>query len=114
MHSSWIKYRKDYQSYLKIEKSLSPNSIEAYIRDFDKLTQYLEHIDSNKSALEIQLSDLQNFISWIHNMGIAARSQARVICIRNFFFFLILEDDIQQDPSELLELRKLEKSYLKF
>jgi integrase/recombinase XerD len=110
LHSSWIKYKKDYQSYLKIEKALSPNSVEAYARDMDKLTQYLEHIDSNKRAEEIELKDLQNLIKWISEMGISARSQARIISgIRNFFFFLILEDIITQDPSELLELPKIGK-----
>ncbi|MEZ4924228.1 MAG: site-specific integrase [Crocinitomicaceae bacterium] len=110
MHSSWIKYKKDYQSYLKIEKALSPNSVEAYLRDVDKLIQYLEFIGSDKSAEQVKLKDLQDMIKWISEMGISARSQARIISgIRNFFFFLILENTIKQDPSELLELPKIGK-----
>ncbi|MCB9222944.1 MAG: site-specific tyrosine recombinase XerD [Crocinitomicaceae bacterium] len=105
-----MKYKKDYQSYLKIEKALSPNSVEAYLRDVDKLIQYLEFIGSDKSAEQVKLKDLQDMIKWISEMGISARSQARIISgIRNFFFFLILENTIKQDPSELLELPKIGK-----
>jgi integrase/recombinase XerD len=110
LHSSWLKYRKDYQNYLKIEKSLSANSVEAYLRDFDKLTQFLEHSSSELSPLEISLKDLQKMLSWINELGISARSQARIISgIRNFFFYLILEDEILDDPSELLEQPKIGK-----
>lgn len=110
MHSSWIKYRKDYLSYLKIEKALAENSIEAYQRDFDKLVQFLEYKNSEKSATEIKLRDLQEMVQWINEMGIAARSQARIISgIRNFFDFLIIDDVIKIDPSELLELPKIGK-----
>jgi integrase/recombinase XerD len=95
---------------LKIEKSLSANSVEAYLRDFDKLTQYLEVSSSSKKPTEIVLSDLQQMILWISEMGISARSQSRIISgIRNFFFYLLLEDEIKEDPSELLELPKIGK-----
>jgi integrase/recombinase XerD len=110
LHSSWIKYKKDYQSFLKIEKSLSENSILAYIRDYEKLTQFLEYIGSEKKPTEITLKDLQAMIRWINEMGIAARSQARIISgIRNFFEYLVIEDEIKQDPTELLELPKIGK-----
>lgn len=110
MNSSWLKYRKDYQSYLKIEKALSENSVEAYLRDFDKLAQYLEIKKSEKKPTEIHLRDLQEMILWINEMGISARSQARIISgIRNFFEFLVLEDEIKDDPTELLELPKIGK-----
>ncbi|MFT5824440.1 MAG: integrase/recombinase XerD [Crocinitomix sp.] len=110
MHASWIKYRKDYQSYLKIEKSLSENSIVAYLRDYDKLLQYLEMANNTKSPKQIDLGDLQGMIRWISEMGISARSQARIISgLRNFFFFLILEDEIEVDPTELLDLPKIGK-----
>lgn len=76
----------------------------------DKLTQYLDSVESNKSPTEISLNDLQKMVKWISEMGISARSQARIISgIRNFFFFLILEDEIKQDPTELLELPKIGK-----
>lgn len=110
MHSSWIKYRKDYQSYLKIEKSLSSNSVEAYLRDFDKIGQFLDYRNVEKKATDIGLKDLQEMMGWIHEMGIAARSQARIISgIRNFYEFLVLEEEIRQDPTELLEMPKIGK-----
>jgi integrase/recombinase XerD len=110
LHSSWIKYKKDYQSFLKIEKSLSENSILAYIRDYEKLTQFIEYVGSEKKPTEITLKDLQEMIRWISEMGIAARSQARIISgIRNFFEYLVIEDEIKQDPTELLELPKIGK-----
>ena len=86
------------------------NSVEAYLRDFDKLTQYLEFKSSELSPKEIKLSDLQQMLGWINDLGISARSQARIISgIRNFFFYLILEDEILDDPSELLEQPKIGK-----
>jgi integrase/recombinase XerD len=110
LHSSWIKYRKEYQSYLKIEKALSENSVEAYIRDLDKLVEYLQHKGSEKSALQITVGDLKEMMRWIHEMGIASRSQARIISgLRNFFSFLVIEELIRQDPTELLELPKIGK-----
>jgi integrase/recombinase XerD len=95
---------------LKIEKSLSVNSIEAYLRDYDKLIQYLEAHQLNLKPHEIDLAELQEFVRWISDLGIAARSQARIISgLRNFFFYLILEDEIQVDPTELLDLPKIGK-----
>ncbi len=95
---------------MKIEKSLSDNSIEAYLRDYDKLVQYLELSDRIKPPTSIELADLQEMMRWIHELGISARSQARIISgLRSFFFFLILEDEIETDPTELLELPKIGK-----
>ncbi len=89
---------------------MSENSILAYLRDYDKLMQYLEITNNGKSPKEIELSDLQEMIRWISEMGISARSQARIISgLRNFFFFLILEDEIEIDPTELLDLPKIGK-----
>lgn len=107
MSSFWDKYRKDYQNYLKIEKSLSKNSVEAYIHDYDKLANYFTNIQ-NKDPKAIELNDLQSLVKWIAELGISARSQARIISgIRNFFSYLILEDIILDDPTELLELPRL-------
>jgi len=110
LNASWLKYRKDYQSYLKIEKSLSENSVLAYLRDFEKLTDFLDAHKRSKTPQQIELKDLQEMMRWISEMGIAARSQARIISgLRNFFFYLILEDEIETDPTELLELPKIGK-----
>lgn len=106
MHSSWDKYRKDYQNYLKLEKSLSKNSVEAYVRDYDKLADFFK--DTDKKPETIILSDLQSLVKNIAELGISARSQARIISgIRSFYSYLILEDIIMDDPTELLELPRL-------
>jgi integrase/recombinase XerD len=114
LHSSWDKYRKDYQNYLKIEKSLSKNSIEAYMRDFDKLSTFFSEI-SFVLPDKVTLKNLQQMINWISDMGISARSQARIISgVRNFYSYLILEDLIFDDPTELLELPRLGRKLPEF
>jgi integrase/recombinase XerD len=114
LHSSWDKYRKDYQNYLKIEKSLSKNSVEAYMRDFDKLSTYFSEISSILPHL-VTLKKLQQMINWISDMGISARSQARIISgVRNFYSYLIIEDIIFDDPTELLELPRLGRKLPEF
>lgn len=95
---------------MKIEKSLSENSVTAYLRDFDRLTEYLNVLNLDKTPQEIQLADLQGLVRWVSELGISARSQARLISgIRNFFFYLVLEDEIEADPTELLDLPKIGK-----
>ncbi len=80
------------------------------MRDVEKLIQYLESINSELSPEDISLSNLQSFINWINELGISARSQARIISgIRSFYFFLVLENIVENDPSELLELPKIGK-----
>ena len=95
-----------YKQYLKLEKSLSDNTIEAYLTDIDKLFAYLtlENIDYT----EVTLDDLENFSAGLHDIGIHPRSQLRILSgIRSFFRFLILEDYIEKDPTELLESPKI-------
>ena len=92
---------------MKIEKSLSPNSVEAYLRDFDKLAMYFSDIQPNPPE-KINLKDLQGMVKWIAEMGISARSQARIISgIRSFYAYLIIEDLLKDDPTDLLELPRL-------
>lgn len=97
---------KKYLQYLKLEKSLSPNTLDAYMRDLDKLLSFLagEKID----LLQVSLDDLERFAAGLHDIGIHPRSQARIISgIKSFFHFLIIEDYLQTDPSELLESPRL-------
>ncbi len=89
-----------------MEKSLSPNTLEAYLTDLDKLMSFLkqEKID----ILDVCLSDLQHFAAGLHDIGIHPRSQARILSgIKSFFRFLIIEDYLEADPSELLEGPKI-------
>lgn len=99
-----IKYRQ----YLKLEKSLSENTVMAYASDLDKLIQYLK--EENINIMDVSLDDLENFATGLRDIGIHPRSQARILSgIRSFFHFLLIEDYIQQDPSELLESPQIGK-----
>lgn len=91
-----------YKQYLRLEKSLSVNTVEAYLTDLDKLFRFLD--DKGIHKLEAKLEDLEQFSASLHDIGICPRSQARILSgIRSFYHFLILEDELEADPSELLE-----------
>ena len=91
-----------YKQYLRLEKSLSANTVEAYLTDLDKLFRFLD--DEGIHKLEAKLEDLEQFSASLHDIGICPRSQARILSgIRSFYHFLILEDELEADPSELLE-----------
>jgi integrase/recombinase XerD len=104
----WQNYINGFKGYLKLEKSLANNSIEAYCHDIDKFSQYLELSQKNISPEQVTLSDLKEFIHWINDLGLSAKSQARLISgIKAFFKYLVLEDIIRQNPAELLESPKV-------
>ena len=93
---------RNYQRYLKLQRGYSPNTLDAYIRDLLKLINYLEDVD--KHVLHVELADLQHFAASLHDIGIHARSQCRILSgVRSFFRFLELEGYRDDDPSELLE-----------
>ncbi len=99
-------YIKDFVAYLKIEKGLSENSIEAYLNDVLKLENYSRQ--NGKEISDLGYNDLKNFVSELYDLGLSARSQARIISgIKQFYLFLILENILQNDPSELLEMPKI-------
>jgi integrase/recombinase XerD len=104
----WTSYITGFKSYLKLEKSLSPNSVEAYLHDVNLLSQYFEETGLKISPLNVQLLHLQNFIAWINGLGMSAYSQARIISgIKAFFRYLLMENLLENDPSQLLESPKL-------
>ena len=104
--NTWERYIKNFVSFLKIEKGLAENSVLAYQRDVQKLMDFA--IDHNLKTEELSTSDLKSFLSVLHELGLSARSQARIISgIKQFFHFLILENELQNDPSELLEMPKI-------
>lgn len=104
--SNWNRYITDFVSYLKIEKGLSQNSIEAYERDVRKLADYCSPLQLEID--QIQYEHLKNFVAELYDLGLSPRSQARIISgIKQFFLFLLLEHTIQVDPSELLEMPKI-------
>ncbi|RAJ06764.1 integrase/recombinase XerD [Chitinophaga skermanii] len=103
----WTSYLKGYKSYLELERSLADNSVEAYIRDVEKLVQYLQANEITLGPTQLELQHLQQCIQWIAQLGMSATSQARIISgIKGFYRYLILEDIIQEDPTTLLEAPK--------
>ena len=97
---------RKYQQYLKLEKSLSKNTLDAYMTDLDKLLNFLQ--SENIEISDVCLDDLERFSAGLHDIGIHPRSQARIISgIKSFFHFLIMADYLEADPSELLEGPKI-------
>ena len=104
--SNWSRYITEFVSFLKIEKGLSSNSIIAYQNDVDKLANYC--MEKNIRVKDVQYAQLKLFVTELYDLGLSARSQARVISgIKQFFSYLMLENLITQDPSSLLEQPKL-------
>lgn len=103
----WEPYKKGFKAYLQLEKSLSDNSVQAYLRDMELLTNYLQESAALKNPAEIKLKDLQQFIKWIAELGMTASSQARIISgVRAFYKYCLLEDISKTDPTALLEAPK--------
>jgi integrase/recombinase XerD len=103
----WEAYKKGYKAYLRLEKSLSDHSVEAYLHDVTKLTQYLQVTNNEKNPASLTLKDLQAFVKWIGELGMGATTQARIISgIRSFYKYLLTEQLVTIDPSTLLEAPK--------
>lgn len=100
----WQSYIRSYQNFLRLEKSLSENTINAYLRDVRKLTDYLEDQKIDASPKMLTSEHLEDFIFSLNKSGISSNSQARLISgLKSFYRFLLLEDAIETDPTELLE-----------
>lgn len=103
---NWEHYIKDFVSYLKIEKGLAENSVLAYQRDVEKLHDFSRGLI--QSPVQINSDHLKEFITELYDLGLSPRSQARIISgIKQFYSYLLLEDEIKDDPSELLEMPSL-------
>jgi len=101
---NWTPYTRGFTAFLKLEKSLSENSIEAYEHDVTKLIQFLELQQLDFQPHDVKLAHLQDFLKWINELGMSARSQARIISgLKTFFKYLLLENIIRVNPAELLE-----------
>lgn len=104
MNSLWNTYIQNYKTYLFVDKSLSVNTINSYITDVTKLCNYFEAL----SPKEITTLDLQAFLGWIHECGLCPHTQARTLSgIKGFFYYLLDENIISSNPSELIESPKL-------
>ena len=106
----WDVYKKGYKAWLQLEKSLSDNSVEAYLHDLHKLTEYLQFKELKITPAEIDLNELEQFLKWIHGLGMTATSQARIISgLRSFYKYCLLEQVAETDPTVLLESPKLKR-----
>ena len=101
---NWEEGKKGFENYLKLEKSLSQNSIAAYINDLSKLIAYLDKNHSKVNPLKVKLEHLKGFIAWLNEREISPRTQARTISgIKSFYKYLLIEGKISSDPTALVE-----------
>lgn len=106
----WRPILKGFKAYLILERSLSDNTVEAYLNDLNKLISFFALKEKSVNPSDIQLSDLQEFLMWLYQLGLGARSQARLIsALKTFYKYLLLEDMVSSDPTELLDAPKLSR-----
>lgn len=106
----WNNLIEQFESFLRIEKSLSERSVEAYRNDVYKLTEFLSQRHPAVTPSEIQMEDLRQFISHLHDLGIGNRTQARIISgIKAFFQYLVFDNQVDSDPAQLLEIPRIER-----
>jgi integrase/recombinase XerD len=107
----WDVYKKGFKAYLQLEKSLSSNSIEAYLLDVTKLTEYLLYRNETKTPSEITIDTLDGFLKWISELGMTPASQSRIISgLRSFYKYCVQENITVHDPTALIETPKQKKS----
>jgi len=104
----WEPLQRDFKNYLRLEKSLSANSIEAYLRDVAQFKSFLELKSETLTPDKVQTHQIQDFLMFITELGMSERSQARIVSgLKSFFRFLILDEQIEADPTQLIEAPKL-------
>ena len=107
----WKSYKEGFKQYLQLEKSLSDNTVQAYMQDLEKLTEYLLLINEKKTPQQIILNDLEKFVKWISELGMTPSSQSRIISgLKNFYKYCVQEQIVTKDPTALLEAPKLKRS----
>jgi integrase/recombinase XerD len=109
--SMWDVFKNGFKAHLQLERSLSDATVEAYLNDLEKLTQYLELNDSSSTPSSITIDHLQAFLKWTAGLGMTASSQSRMISgIRNFFKYCLSEQIISSDPTELVDTPRLKRT----
>ena len=104
----WDQQIKHFTNYLKLERSLSGNSIEAYVRDMEKLYQFMEMNHKGISPMKVTSKHLQGFLAFINELGMSAHSQARILSgIKAFYKYLLFEELVEKDPTALIDGPKL-------
>jgi len=108
MSLNWKQSFRNFETYLRLEKSLSDNSIEAYLNDVSKLEKYFNETENNVSPISVTYSDLKAFLAWYGTNNKNTRTQSRVLSgIRAFFRFLLIEGEIEENPASLIESPKI-------
>ncbi len=106
----WQSLRRSYRQYLQLERGLSRHSIDAYLRDLDKLHQYLEAHHRGVAVTELSPQHLRGYVQFLHELGLSARTQARMTsAMRNFFAYLVEEGVIEDNPALEIDLPKLRR-----
>ena len=107
---NWASLQKGFKAYLRLERSLSANSIGSYLQDVSKLEAYFVEMGQEKLVKDIDSNDLKAFLKWINMQGMSPHTQARTLSgIKAFFNYLVLEELISKDPSSLLQSPKLSR-----
>ena len=105
---NWDQSIHQFQNYLRLERSLSGNSVKAYVHDVVKLKQFVELSNPGISPLDVNSTHLQDFLEYIHTLGMTPRTQARVISgLKAFYKYLLFENILEKDPTLLIEAPKL-------
>jgi integrase/recombinase XerD len=108
MSLSWKQSFRNFETYLRLEKSLSDNSIEAYLNDVFKLEKYFTESGNDVSPVNVTYSDLKAFLAWYGSNNVNTRTQSRVLSgVRAFFRFLLIEGEIEENPASLIESPKI-------
>ncbi len=101
---NWLESKKGYETFLRIEKSLSLNSVSAYFNDINKLILFIDVHYPDLTPSTVKLAQLRKFVEWMSQNGISPRTQARTISgIKSFYKFLLIEEAVENDPTTLLE-----------
>ena len=107
---NWEAYLKGFKAYLLLERSLAANTIEAYERDLEKLVSFLKLKEIEVTPQTVEMEQLESFLFWLHEAGLSARSQSRILsALKTFYRYLLSEDLIEKDPTELLEAPRLNR-----
>ncbi len=107
----WEPYRNGFKAHLQLERSLSSASVEAYLGDLEKLTQYLSLHDSKATPASVTLDQLQDFLKWAAQLGMTASSQSRLISgIRSFYKYCMSEQVLTRDPTQLIDIPRLKRA----
>ncbi len=105
---NWKESKKGYETFLRLEKSLSQNSVSAYVNDIHKLIYFVEENYPDLSPEKIKLVQLRKFVEWMNEKGVSPRTQARTISgVKSFYKYLLIEEVVENDPTTLLESPKI-------